>query len=271
MTKFYILFMSDCLVATANEKDALRLFHDLVSLSSKGGFNLTKRMSNRRVVMDVIPEERRAKDMKDLDLDHDILPVERVLGVQWCVQSDTFKFKIVVQERPPMRRGILSIVSSIYDPLGILSPVVLTAKIILQQLCKKGLGWDDPIPSSAAQEWTQWLEELSQLEQFHVTRCLKPPDFGEVITAQLHHFTDASEEGYGVVTYLLLQNARSQLHSSFIMGKSRVAPLKSSPYHVWSSQLPLWQVVWTHSGRRSCICSFSHQCFGVIAHRYLST
>lgn len=223
----HCFYVDDCLVATANEKEALRLFHDLLSLCSKGGFKLTKWMSNRRAVMDVIPLELRAKDMKNLDLDHDVLPVERVLGVQWCIQSDIFKFKITVQERPPTRRGILSIVSSIYDPLGILSPVVLTAKIILQQLCKLGLGWDDLIPSSAAQEWTRWLEELSQLEQFQVIRCLKPTDFGEVIKAQLHHFTDASEEGYGVVTYLLLQNARLQLHSAFIMGKSRVAPLKS--------------------------------------------
>lgn len=222
----HCFYVDDCLVATASEKEAVRLFHDLVSLCSKGGFKLTKWMSNRRAVLDAIPEEQRAKDMKDLDLNYDVLPVERVLGVQWCIQSDAFKFKIIVQERPATRRGILSIVSSIYDPLGILSPVVLVAKIILQQLCKKGLGWDDPIPSAAAQEWIRWLEDLSQLEQFHVTRCLKPSDFGEVIMAQLHHFTDASEEGYGVVTYLLLQNARLQLHSAFIMGKSRVAPLK---------------------------------------------
>ena len=61
-------------------------------------------------------------DVKDMDLDHDTLPVERVLGVQWCVQSDAFKFKISIQERPLTRRGILSVVSSINDPLGVLVP-----------------------------------------------------------------------------------------------------------------------------------------------------
>lgn len=137
-------------------------------------------------MIEAIPEEQRAKDMKNLSLSHDILPVERVLGVQWCIQSDAFKFKIVVPEKPITRRGILSVVSSIYDPLGILSPVVLTAKIILQQLCRKELGWDDPIPPLESKEWTQWLEELSQLEQFQATRCLKPPDFGEVIIRIMH-------------------------------------------------------------------------------------
>lgn len=123
-------------------------------------------MSNRRAVMAGIPEDQRAKGMKDLDLDHDLLPVERVLGVQWCIQSDAFKFKIMVQDRPLTRRGILSVISSIYDPLGILSPVVLSAKIILQELCRQQLGWDDLIPPAAAQEWMTWLKELNQLEHF---------------------------------------------------------------------------------------------------------
>lgn len=54
----------------------------------------------QRGVLASIPEEERAKEVKDLDLDHDSLPVERALGVRWCVQSDTFKFSITIQERP---------------------------------------------------------------------------------------------------------------------------------------------------------------------------
>lgn len=98
--------------------------------------------------------------------------------------------------------GILSTVSSIYDPLGILAPVVLSAKKILQDLCRKNLGWDDVVPDSAVQEWRSWLKELRQLESFKVDRCLKPVDFGKVISAQLHHFADACESGYGTVTSL---------------------------------------------------------------------
>ena len=119
------------------------------------------------------------------------------------------KFKIVIKDRPLTRRGILSTVSSIYDPLGILSPVVLSAKKILRNLCRRALGWDDVIPESVAQDWTSWLDELCHLEKCNIMRCLKPLDFGEVTTAQLHHFCDVSEEGYGVVTYLLSRNAHS--------------------------------------------------------------
>lgn len=72
--------------------------------------------------------------MKDLDLNQDLLPVERVLGVERCIQSNVFKFKIVLQQRPLTKRGILATMSSVYDPLGILSPVILYAKKILQDL-----------------------------------------------------------------------------------------------------------------------------------------
>lgn len=71
---------------------------------------------------------------------------------------------MTIQERPLTRRGILSTVSSFYDPLGILAPVVFTAKRILQDLCRNRLGWDDVIPAVVAQEWIDWMKELHQLE-----------------------------------------------------------------------------------------------------------
>ena len=223
MNNFYV---DDCLTSAATEEDAMALYHELRAICSKGGFLLTKWMSNSRQVLAVIPETERAKDVKNLDLDHDDLPVERVLGVQWCVQSDVFKFKIILKNRPLTRRGILSAVSSVYDPLGMLAPVVLTAKKILQNLCRKKIGWDDAIPESTAEEWRSWIQDLHLLEDFKVNRCFKPTVFGTVTSAQLHHFADACEDGYGTVSYLVLHDNHGQVHCGFVMGKARVAPLK---------------------------------------------
>ena len=226
-TIMHSFYVDDLLASVATEQEAICLYKDLRKICAKGGFNLTKWISNSRSVLAAIPEEERAKEVKDLDLDQDILPVERALGVRWCAQSDTFGFSITIPEKPLTRRGILSTVGSFYDPLGILSPVIFTAKRILQDLCRKGLGWDDAIPASAAQEWRDWVKELQTLDGFRTSRCLKPPNFGEITSAQLHHFADASEEGYGTVTYLLLHNHQGLAHRAFIMGKSRVAPLKT--------------------------------------------
>lgn len=71
------------------------------------------------------------------------MPVERALGVQWDVQSDVFRFKIAVKHGPEIRRGILSVMSSVFDPF--LSPLILEAKNILRDLSEEGFNWDDPI------------------------------------------------------------------------------------------------------------------------------
>lgn len=107
--------------------------------------------------MSQFPEEERSKGVKTLDLNYDDLPVERVLGVQWCVESDTFGFRIVVKEKPLTRRGILSTVSSIYDPLGFAAPFTLTAKKLLQELCREEkLGRDDELPDPYLKRWEKW-------------------------------------------------------------------------------------------------------------------
>lgn len=89
------------------------------------------------------------------------------------------------------------------------------------------LGWDEGIPEVLAQKWRNWLMDLSQLSGYEVQRCMKPHGFGKLASAQLHHFADACEIGYSTVSYLLLENTEHQIHCSFIMGKARVAPLKS--------------------------------------------
>lgn len=219
-TVLHHFYVDDCLVSVGSEEEAVSLCRELRTLCAKGGFKLTKWISNRRNVLATIPQEELAKEVKDLNLSSDALPVERALGVQWCVQSDSFKFKIALKTHPLTRRGILSVTSSIYDPLGFLAPVVLSAKKILQDLCRRRLGWDDPLPPSVAGEWMAWLEDLHNLENWEVSRCLKPVNCGRLVSAQLHHFADASEEGFGTVTYLLLHDDSGKTHSAFVMGKA---------------------------------------------------
>ena len=69
------------------------------------------------------------------------------------MDSDSFQFKLDLKQQPLTRRGILSMVSSMYDPLGFLVPFVLKAKLILQELCKLQLGWDDGILDELAIHW----------------------------------------------------------------------------------------------------------------------
>lgn len=144
----------------------------------------------------------------------------------WCTETDTFSFNINMQNKPPTRRGILSVVGSVYDPLGFLSPFILPAKLLLRDLCKDRIGWDEEITENHLKRWTSWTVDLQKLTSFKVKRCFKPASFGPIKTMQLHNFSDASEYGYGTVTYLVLTNEHDQKSCSFVMAKSRVAPLK---------------------------------------------
>ena len=135
----------------ATDESAIYFARELRELLSKGGFRLTKWLSNSRKVVESIPEAERATAVKNLDFDNPI--IERALVVQWKVSSDTFSFNINIRDRPATRRGLLSFISSVYDQLGFVAPFILTAKVILQDLCKKKLNWDDRIPDEDLRRW----------------------------------------------------------------------------------------------------------------------
>lgn len=91
-------YVDDYLKSCATELDAVQTIKDLTALCHKGGFTLEKFVSNSRGVLQAIAAERRAKDLKELDLDHDKLPVERALGLLWCMETDSFRFKIELKQ-----------------------------------------------------------------------------------------------------------------------------------------------------------------------------
>ena len=129
--------------AQATLATAILRFHEVVSYSVE--------------VMEAFLAEDRAKDVRDLDLCHDSLPAQRLLGVSWDLETDAFTFKVSLPENPFTRRGVLSIINSVYDPLGFAVPVMLEGRKILQQLVHMGewtkenntlLAWDDPLPTA---------------------------------------------------------------------------------------------------------------------------
>ena len=178
---------------------------------------MTKWLSNDRNVLVEIPECERASSVVNLDIED--LPTACALGLKWNVEADKFvwevsaKFQPLVEKRPVTRRGILSIVSSLFDPLGCIAPYVMKAKILLQDLCRKKLGWDTAIGEQDRVQWFRWLEDLPKLENMQIDRCFKPKNFGEIKNAQLHIFSDGSRVGYGAVVYLRLVNSFDQIHS----------------------------------------------------------
>ena len=223
------MYVDDLMKSVPSPETAVKLSTQLRELLTKGGFRLTKWLSNDRNVLVEIPECERASSVVNLDIED--LPTACALGLKWNVEADKFvwevsaKFQPLVEKRPVTRRGILSIVSSLFDPLGFIAPYVMKAKILLQDLCRKKLGWDIAIGEQDRVQWFRWLEDLSKLENMQIDRCFKPKNFGEIKNAQLHIFSDGSRVGYGAVAYLRLVNSFDQIHCSFVMGKAWLAPI----------------------------------------------
>ncbi len=218
-------YVDDMLKSFPSEPEAIEVSLDIKETLKKGGFRLTKWVSNSRRLLEVMPQEDRSNETKSLDLDQDALPVERALGIKWDAETDQLGFTYKNLHKTPTRRNILSVVGSIYDPLGMVAPYALKAKMILQKLCMKKIGWDDALPEQERGEWDSWTRELPNIETVRLTRCFKPVWDHPPKEVQLHHFADASESGYGTVSYLRYCNG-SQVHCSFVLAKARVAPLK---------------------------------------------
>ena len=96
--------------------------------------------------------------------------------------------------------------SSIYDPPGLGAPFLLKGRLIIQQLCRDRLGWDEPIDEKSSHEWLKWKNTLVAMENINIPRCYKPTDFSHIVEYTLHHFSDASETGYGQASYLRMIN-----------------------------------------------------------------
>ena len=115
-------YVDDCLKSTQSIIDVKRLVRQLSELLALGGFHFTKWVSNCKEILAIIPEKEKTASVVDIDCEQQ--PLERTLGIQWNVESDEFGFKIMKKDKPSTRRGILSIVSSVYDPLGFVAPFI---------------------------------------------------------------------------------------------------------------------------------------------------
>lgn len=218
-------YVDDGVTSADSVEEAIQLAQEAREICSRGGLRLHKFVSNNHAVLQSLPPSECATETKTKDLPFNNT-LERALGIQWSIKEDSFKFNYTVKNQPATRRGILSTVASIYDPLGFLAPYVLNGKKILQEICNQGIGWDEPLPERLKPRWESWQRDLINLQKVNITRCYLPANFGEVMETELHHFSDASTCGYGQCSYLRVKNKEGKIHCSLVIGKARVSPTK---------------------------------------------
>ena len=165
-----------------------------------------------------------SKELKNVDILHDDLPYERALGVKWNVEKDCIGFSINLPNNKFTKRGILSTIFSVYDPLFIISPVMIPAKKLFQKACELKLGWDEQLPVDFSRSWNTWLEHVKLLQSYEIPRCYHSFETN-IKSVQLHIFCDGSEVAYGCVAYLRYEYFDGTLSSNIVMAKVRLTPL----------------------------------------------
>ena len=194
------IYVDDLLKSVPNSQSAVALAHDVISLLEGGGFELTKFSSNCSAVLKSLPPDRLAPHLKEFNFFNDTLPGHKTLGLVWHPQTDTFAVKVKAFSGPLSRRGLLSLVMSVFDPLGMVAPFMLPLKSLIQRLIKAGLTWDAEIMGQERIFCVKFVKALTSLNNVTIPRCFAScNDFRSV---HLHAFADASVAGMGAVCFL---------------------------------------------------------------------
>lgn len=190
---------------------------------ARGGFNLTQFASSCTAIISAMPDHPRAGSSVDLDLDAPT--IERTLGQCWDFRRDCFVLKITGKNLSgSCKRDLLRTVASIFDPLGFLAPVLITAKILLQDVWRTKADWDDKLDPKLLDRWRHWCGSLSSLENLAIPPCYTPGMDVEPVR-ELHIFSDASELAFGSCAYLV-SRLPDEVIITLVIAKSRVAPVK---------------------------------------------
>lgn len=155
-------YVDDDLKSLPSEEPAISLLKRTQDTLACSNLRLHKIASNSSEVMRAFPSQDYANNLKDLELGTDTLPTQRSLGIIWELETDTFTFQVVDEDKPYTRRGVLSTVNSLYDPLGFVAPVTIQGKAILRELPMEVGDWDSPLPPDKGKLWTAWKEHMHQ-------------------------------------------------------------------------------------------------------------
>lgn len=218
-------YVDDLLRSAQSLSEAEEVITGTQQILATGGFNLTKFTVNDNALIEIIDSKDRAQDVRELLPD----TVSRALGIKWVVMDDVFTYscKAPKCDSTISRRAMLSFVSSVYDPLGLISPILLPGKILFQEATRLKISWDNDVPMNLFDRWKSWSNSLSLLDRLRFDRCVLPRGFENGV-CELHHFSDASSLAYGSCSYLRVINEEGKLHVSLLASKCRLAPLKQT-------------------------------------------
>jgi hypothetical protein len=168
------------------------------------------------------PEHKSSNQLLNLDQE-----ITRTLGIQWDPNLDVFVYNVKLEEidKKWSKRTILSEIARLFDPVGWLAPVIIKAKVLLQQLWLQAMDWDYELSGKLLVEWETYRQDLKQISKVQINRWIGYTS--HIAAVELHGFSDASITAYAGAVYLVVEASNGDRCVNLIMAKTKVAPIKT--------------------------------------------
>ncbi|XP_061709729.1 uncharacterized protein LOC133519692 [Cydia pomonella] len=212
-------YVDNLVTGTDTLEEAVQLYDESKKAFEELSMNLRDWTSNDKAFSRKVPQKYRAKESDKI----------KVLGLLWNKEQDVLTLNInkeVFTDRSTdkvTKREVLSILASLYDPCGIVSPLLMPIKLFLQELWRKDYKWDSPVSQELLLKWKKIEKNLSDIKEVEVPRYVEA-NVNKGSENELHCFADAAKDSYAAVVYLRSSDG-SNIKTSFLLSKNRVAPL----------------------------------------------
>ncbi|GFX46415.1 integrase catalytic domain-containing protein [Trichonephila clavipes] len=230
------VYMDDVMSGTQNLDTARQLQCQLQNMLETCGMKLHKWNSNSKDLLNSSSDQEHS-------FSTNAESAIKTLGISWKPTGDYFVFKVSIPSiASSTKRDVLSVIARLYDPLGLIGPVINKAKIFLQKLWFRKLNWEEFLPDAIAPEWLNFVSSLKALEELKIDRYILTDSF---VKLMFLGYADASGSASRAVVYMHSVKEDGTTTTKLIGSKSRVALIKviSNPLLELSTCLLLAQLV----------------------------
>ncbi|XP_044573280.1 uncharacterized protein LOC123257600 [Drosophila ananassae] len=221
-------YVDDYVDSFATESEAIEVSSRLKKIHAEGGFELCKFSSSSPTVERMLGPSDHAQSIEWGEAE------QKILGMRWQPATDDFRFRVKYHKVAPLvsdgkriatKREFLSMVMSTFDPLGFLCCLMITAKLLLREVWRRKISWDEPLPAEMYNAFMDWRKEMEKVERFRCPRHY----FGSrlVKTVEMHVFVDASQSAFASVVYWRITYEDGDVQVRFVCAKTKCAPMRT--------------------------------------------
>ena len=224
----------DILSGSDDEEEVIQMYHQLISLFAGLGMGIHKFATNSQSLFQSIPEEKRSKQVTLEEAETEVLnkidknmPTLKCLGILYNPDTDSLQFlpHEIPDDKVNTKRQIISYVARVFDPLGLVSPLVLLPKLLAQSLWKiKGLDWDDPAPAEVLHALESWAKTYLEVHKIHIPRHVKTYARGYMLAV----FCDASDKAQAACAYMVSISEDGERRGCLWASKQRLTSISKN-------------------------------------------